>query len=438
MNCVSCHKELSPESIFCNFCGAKQSLSCSSCGTTLSPNSLFCNLCGTKLGGKAPEAPKKVELTPSFEEPLPFVPLVDSDTYLDYGDFCELQREHYAYSRVGYDWTERISYYNKEIYSIKDDKVTISNENGDLIQSFPIAETPKANKIFVNARGVFVFNHYIYDKVGVIAHYSLNGNLLNTLPLKGELMNSGYAYGDFIWMIQEEEETFVTSLLSYDFHAMTYKIYPMPWKKGLHIDAVYGTREKAILHLSFEGKNHNDGGWYLFDLKANTISCLSDSELLPEWVVSAPKRYEDAEEKLSYQRTSKQDIRFFDLLQDVMWVAHNDGDKDYLKAYNIAPPGKAIACEDEAPWYLSRFTNPHYFDGKVMYHAPDYYHFGSFSQDGTYTELKTPATGHGRCQHFLVLGDYVYIDTDAQYEIFQYPNNPNYMGEGKMMPVLPH
>lgn len=447
MNCISCNKELASDSLFCNFCGTKQARSCPSCGATPGPGSLFCNLCGTKLSGEAPAEPKEAKTEPKkvvFEEidddydVFADIPILDFTPAEDFGEFCELQKEHYNSRVLASDWPQCVGYYDKEIYSINGDTITICDENGELVSTFSTRETPDVNRIFVNCRGVFLFNYCISGKVGVLAHYSLNGTLLNTLPLKGNLINSGYAYGDLIWIIQYDDESRQSTLLSYDFHAVTYKTHPMPWTKGMTIDTVYGTREKAILFLSFTGRYNNDQGWYLFNLKTNTITSLSDSELYPEWVLTDPKRYAVTDETLPYRRASLQRIRFFDLRKDLMWVACDGSDGNtYLQACSIAPAGQTIPCEDEAVWALGRYEQPDYFNGKVMYHSPHYARFGSIAQDGAYTDLKEAASGHGRCDHFLVLGDHVYIDMDAQYAIYQHPNSANYMGKGQVMPTLP-
>lgn len=66
MYCVSCQKEISDGSKFCNYCGSKQDLICDGCGANLSSDSIFCNQCGQKVG-ELPAVEKAVS-APSAKE----------------------------------------------------------------------------------------------------------------------------------------------------------------------------------------------------------------------------------------------------------------------------------------------------------------------------------------------------------------------------------
>lgn len=49
MICKNCSKSIPDDSVFCSYCGTKQSIVCPSCGTELNDSDIFCRKCGTKI-----------------------------------------------------------------------------------------------------------------------------------------------------------------------------------------------------------------------------------------------------------------------------------------------------------------------------------------------------------------------------------------------------
>lgn len=62
VECKKCHKTISADALYCNFCGTKNApIYCKKCGTELHPDSFFCSKCGTPVNEKNENADMKAE-----------------------------------------------------------------------------------------------------------------------------------------------------------------------------------------------------------------------------------------------------------------------------------------------------------------------------------------------------------------------------------------
>lgn len=101
--------------------------------------------------------------------------------------------------------------------------------------------------------------------------------------------------------------------------------------------------------------------------------------------------------------------------KDIMWLYVWQNDGRYLCATRIQSGVQCEILQEYPIWKIPKEIILHasYFDGQRFFVAKTYYQLFSINQQGEMYNCN-PGELHGQCEKFIVLGNYLYADTNAQ------------------------
>ncbi len=443
-NCVKCGKKLVDGARFCSYCGVRQAKNpiCSKCGTELPADALFCHMCG--------ESVKKAVRPAAVKTASP---------HLDEAKLTKLTRASVCTSKKGfYSGDEnfnlfRIKYfpYMGNLYSAEkyDDHykiIALSEEQGTEITAAEIS-TGTLNNVriaAVNATGIYVIavlkeNEWFKTVIHRLSH---SGEMIKSIALdtaENNNLRDMDICGTKIYYRTTSDDYFnVVYVYDAETDERTLAYKSDGQRKILNIvgadNEVY---IKVAFTGSFEGEEYTDSGWYVYNISAGDLKCVSSGEFPPSTVLEKPELYAeytaDGEKNPAYVPPEKRDrlnIIAIDVVKQVVWYAEED--KASGKFRIASAPVSDRAEENAEAWEISRDECPFtvsgsgvsvkgyrlFFDGANMYWAAKYYEFYSYLSSGKRSLISSDSK-IGEMQHFEVFDKTFYLpDFGAKRTLF--------------------
>ncbi|MDE6132240.1 MAG: hypothetical protein K2G04_02515 [Oscillospiraceae bacterium] len=188
---------------------------------------------------------------------------------------------------------------------------------------------------------------------------------------------------------------------------------------------------------SFEGEEYTDSGWYVYDISAVELKCVSGGTFPPSTVLEKPELYAEynaaVEKNPAYVPPEKRDrvnIIAIEVVKQLLWFAEED--KTAGKFRMISAPISDPNSKNSEAWEISREECPFtlgssgvnvkgyrlFFDGANMYWAAKHYEFYSYISSGK-RSLISSESKRGEMQHFEVFDKTFYLpDFGAKRTLF--------------------
>lgn len=201
------------------------------------------------------------------------------------------------------------------------------------------------------------------------------------------------------------------------------------YEKAEFISGLCATEEKLIFFARYrseecdeDGGSKTDDGWMIMDLMQNSVECISNPYCSPENIVNNSEVYD--EESLEYNEKCSYDknIVFFDLNRGIFWTERKAADDVKYWEPRALWGNRDEVIPDMPVWKVADMGRGEreYFDGVYHYCAKDYSNFKSSDQYGNVYDWSAGNGGHGYCDSYRVMGDYLFLNI-AAYDEEQYP-----------------
>ncbi|MCM1380997.1 MAG: hypothetical protein NC192_03595, partial [Muribaculaceae bacterium] len=190
---------------------------------------------------------------------------------------------------------------------------------------------------------------------------------------------------------------------------------------------------KVAFTASYEGEEYTDSGWYVYNISAGEMKCVSSAEFPPSTVLEKPELYAefkaDGGKNPAYvplENRGRRNIIAIDVVKNVLWYAEED------KAAGKFRIVSELKGEESEVWEISGEECPFtvggsgvnvkgyrlFFDGENMYWAAKYYEFYSYLSSGKRSVISSESKV-GEMQHFEVFDKTFYLpDFGAKRTLF--------------------
>lgn len=335
----------------------------------------------------------------------------------------------------------KIAEYNGRIYYIKssyDEYNYLCSSDLDGKNIDILADVDKDYEyiyIHANCTGIYLYYLGECDKLWVL-HYSFEGILISECREdfeEGHTVSNLYFYDNNLYYV----------------HSVDYICENTCWIKCMHIDiqhidilynkaasvkALYATADKIIFNARYENDECAESwldGWMVMDINTKAVECLSNPYCSPENIIDDPEVYDEESSRYNSRYNYDRNIVFFDLNRSIFWTrryAMEGKNSRYLKRIEYWEPHKLWVNRDSVVkdmpiWRMENSCSScdrEYFDGIYHCYSEIYYVFKTSDKFGNIYDWSTENGGHGLCDEFRVIGDYLYIDVTANGEK-QYP-----------------
>lgn len=446
-NCVKCGKKLVDGARFCSYCGVRQAKNpiCSKCGTELPADALFCHMCGASVKEYVKPAAVKTSSPVLNEAKLTKL------TKLTRASVCTSKKgfysgdENYNLFRIKY-FPYMGNLYRADKYDDYYKVVAVSEEQGTEIVAAEIS-TGTLNNVriaAVNATGIYVIamlkeNEWFKTVIHRLGH---NGEMIKSIALdtaENNNLRDMDICGTKIYYRTTSDDYFnVVYVYDAETDEKTLAYKSDGQRKILNIvgadNEVY---IKVAFTGSFEGEEYTDSGWYVYNISADELKCVSGGTFPPSTVLEKPELYAEynaaGEKNPAYVPPEKRDrlnIIAIDVIKQTLWFAEED--KEAGKFRMISAPISDPNVRDTETWEISREECPFtigssgvnvkgyrlFFDGANMYWAAKYYEFYSYISSGK-RSLISSENKRGEMQHFEVFDKTFYLpDFGAKRTLF--------------------
>lgn len=409
MFCNKCGKEITNDSIFCSWCGAKQATTCGSCGAELQNGALFCHKCGNKVGDvpvapvvsavQSPVAVTKGKASPDvrgFYKNRRYDVCSNDKAAV----FCD-NSEFYLYDKEGklYKASKYISY-----VGMTDDNVYAIEQDYDGGSQYILSVLKYDYQLNL------ISQHEIdrYEPEGIATHaFTMNGEAFYKIKFITERGSDGNEVATDVVFTRTDLETL---------EKKEYRFDKITIEGGRFTDFGYGTIPVDEDKLYLEGRLVELGEASDYDFIGITVTFnFADGKFDVLW----------KEDAGNYGKPI-----FFDFAKKIMWTVptKNEADVDGwdINSWKYTLVARRIARDSAI---LSNFnqwknfeigSNFTYFDGSIAYIAPTYHQFYGVIGSGAKSE-DWNKSGHGRTETTVVWNDKIISDIYADYNYMVYP-----------------
>lgn len=443
-NCVKCGKRLVDGARFCSYCGIRQAKNpiCRKCGAELPSDALFCHMCGASVKESVKPAAVKTPAPNLDEAKL---------TKLSRASVCTSKKgfylgdENYNLFRIRY-FPYMGNLYRADKYDDYYKIIAVSEEQGTETVAAEIS-TGTLNNVriaAVNATGIYViamlkenewFKTVIHrlshsgEMIKSIALETAENNNLRDMDICGTKIYYRTTSDDYFNVVYVYDAETDERILAYKSDGQRKILNIVGADNDVYI--------KIAFTNSFNGEEYTDSGWYVYNISADELKCVSGGLFPPNIVLEKPEFYVentvDGEKNPEYIPTEKRErinIIAFDVVKQIMWFVEEDkSDSKYrIVSAPICDPEK----RNPDVWEISFGECPFkigssgvnvrgyrlFFDGTNMYWAAKYYEFYSYSASGK-RSLISSETKRGEMQHFEVFDKTFYLpDFGAKRTLF--------------------
>ncbi|MCI8659022.1 MAG: sel1 repeat family protein [Lachnospiraceae bacterium] len=325
-------------------------------------------------------------------------------------------------------------YYIGNVYSDKSYIVSTDFTGKDLKIICEISDDFRYGYIHVNSFGIFLY----YTKDGdilQILHIDLNGSkvgeyteLCDGSYEDGYNLGNIYFYDNICYFVYSHQTDGVNKAEIKRIEVDKGEDSEIIYNKANAIDRLFATDKMVIFKADYYGPDQENtaSGWMLLDLESRQVSSLSNPYCSPETILEHPEKYDcDNNDCYDENTTFHANIVCFDMGRKILWTereAKEGEDSAHLKSVFYWEPhwiGDDLdnIIKDYPVWKIpSHNYGRFYFDGSHYYFAEDYYTFKSSDKYGNVSVWSTNNGGHGVCDGFRIIGDYLFLDVAAYYE----------------------
>lgn len=338
----------------------------------------------------------------------------------------------------------KISEYNGRIYYINSSYnghgyLCSSDSGGENIEIIAdVKDDFRDSYIYINDTGIYLYYLGDYDRL-LVQHLSLKGSLISECREEyeggyneGHNISALYSYDSDIYYVYKrnymDEHKCVIKCMHID-----EKRVEVIYKKAAAVNKLYATADKIIFLARYENDKCGElqaDGWMVLDLNTYLVESLSNPYCSPENVIDDPDVYDEENPRYNDRHDYDRDIVFFDMNRLIFWTRRYEiegDDSRHLKRIQYWEPhalwtDRDSIVADMPIWKVenSSSTVREYFDGIHHYYSEGYYVFKSSDKFGHIYEWSAGNGGHGVCNDFRVIGDYLYLNI-AAYDEEQYP-----------------
>lgn len=284
-----------------------------------------------------------------------------------------------------------------------------------------------AGYLAVNRTGIYIYEFGDEYDDGSISIYSFDGCHRKTVPLtigtnSIYLCDSRMYYTTKKTFVVDGEEREKYSAYWMDLEKESvHKIY----ENARYIHNLCGDSEKAVLKIEFINDEVDyycmDEGWYVFHIASGRLSCISSNVCPPHYVMEHPEVY-DRESDSYVSDKPRIEIAWVDLLRNIVWISEEtvEGENsaklqkvEFWKPRMLSCKGLGDAAEDMPIWKVVDRSSrgKEYFDGIRYYSSAHYHDFKSYDKSGKCNIWNR--SGHGGCNYFVVMDEFLFLDLEA-------------------------
>lgn len=325
------------------------------------------------------------------------------------------------------------SAYGGRIYYIassQTDKVYVASSDFDGEDIKIVCELPKDTDnicwydfIHANSSGIFVYSTVDYDRLQIL-HYDYHGRIMGTFSEicegtyeDGYRIDNIYFYDIYCYFVYSHPVNGVDRAVIKRIDVDNAEKAEILYRKANRVDRLYASDKILIFRAYYDAPGQDDtaSGWMMMDLETKRVTSLSNPYCSPEMMLEHPERYDC--DSAAFDETTRFDthIRWFDMDRMICWTERREEGDCYWEPHEIGGDLQtAIAgypvwrIPSSAPTGGRRF-----FDGKHYYCADGYYSFKSYDKSGNEFDWHANLPGHGDCQNFRVMGEYLFLDIEA-------------------------
>lgn len=339
----------------------------------------------------------------------------------------------------------RICEYDEKIYYIKSSYghpayLCSSDLSGNDIKIVTeVSEDFDYSNIHVNTTGIYLYYLRDGDRL-LIQHISFDGKKIGECREEydggyeeGHSVSNVYFYDNKAYYVYEyhmDDDSKSQIKCMYVDEGRTDVIY----EKANSVERLFATEEKLIFSARYENDDCEESwadGWMILDLLWGTIECLSNPYCSPENVIDDPDIYYEENPRYNDKYNYDRKIVSFDLNRGIFWAERTSmegEDSAHLKPIKYWEPKSLWGDRDEVIsdlpiWKITGESRAgrEYFDGIYHYYSESYHVFKSSDVYGNTYEWSVGNGGHGVCDNFKVIGDYLFLNVAAydeeQYEL---------------------
>ena len=315
-----------------------------------------------------------------------------------------------------------------------------SDKEGDNIKI--VSEVPDEYdyaSIHINCTGIYLYYTQDSDRLFVL-HLDHDGGKISECREEyeggyedGHSVSNVYFYGNDVFYTYkhnvEDEGSCVVKCMHID--AGTTDVL---YERASSISELYATEGYLIFNARYSNEDCEQSradGWMLLNILTNDIECISNPYCSPENVLDNPSYYDS--ESFEYNENYDFDRRIvsFDLSRKIFWIERStlEGDDSaHLHQVKYWEPRSLWGNRDELVpgmpvWRITKnsiYSSREYFDGVIHYWDEGYYTFKSSNKYGQIFDWSEGNGGHGECDQYKIVGDYLFLNVAAYYEE-QYP-----------------
>ena len=289
--------------------------------------------------------------------------------------------------------------------------------------------------LHVNVTGIYLY--YLREEEFLsVRHLDFHGTLLHESRVETETEHIDCVsfYDNQMYYVLNEEETDPDSrdkILCLDVDTGTVlELY----HKAKYIYRLFALGEQLVFRAKYENSDCDtvwEEGWMILNLASGTTECLSNPYCSLENVVDAPYLYDEEDPRYHGQSTFDRNVVSLDFSRGIFWTEHRElegPDSGHLKTVRYWEPRALWGNRDEVLSHLPIWRMPDdltsscygYFDGVHLYYSDHYATFRAGDANGASYLWSEGNFGHGECDRFRIMGDYLFLNVAAFGEE-QYP-----------------
>ena len=229
---------------------------------------------------------------------------------------------------------------------------------------------------------------------------------------------------DKVYFVEDAQDGSSVAIKCVD---MTTEKCSVIYDKASQVSRLCASPSALVFWAKYETRDNWEGGWMCWDPETKQCSCLESDIVNPERILDAPELFDpDSPEYLEDPERRK--IVFVDLSRNICWTerdAYEGEDSAHLSVVYYWEPQPLIGYKHKIiktmpVWRVpGRRGGRQYFDGSCFYYAENYHSFVGIDRNGTVT--KWGNSGHGGCDQFTVMDQWLFLDLEAhgeeQYEL---------------------
>ena len=331
------------------------------------------------------------------------------------------------------------SVYDKRIYYIRNEYhepvyLCSSNLNGEEIRIISVEDDYSYGYVHVNTTGIYLYTER--DEFLYVKHIAFDGRTIRESKVRiGEEMYARCIafYENHVYFVRsnESDSDAPVELMVMCVDTGAVKLL---YQKAAQIERLFARKEALIFCARYENDECEqswESGWMILHLNSGNVECLSNPYCSPENVVDNPAVYDEEDPRYEPNHAFDRNIVTFDFARGLFWTERREQegpDSGHLQTVKYWEPrylwGDRDSIVSGLPiWRVSNQLSGStyaYFDGVHLYHAEHYSVFKANEMDGTEHLWSEGNFGHGECDQFKILGDYLFLNIAAYYEE-QYP-----------------